>query len=226
MAAIAAERRNGTLVEPVSPELALVDPELRDRARAVLPLPVERPAAVRVAVVPPAPPAPAAAPRDAAPPRERSCVVPSLLAGLAGALVVALAATFSGPPDYRLPAVPSGGGAPLEPSLPGGTDATAPAPAPPTGPAASVPARRPAPLSWQAVPGAAAYEVVVRRGSRIVLVARTGEPRLVLPARWRFDGRELALEPGVYRWSAWATNAGEPGRPAGAGTLVVRLAVT
>jgi hypothetical protein len=63
--------------------------------------------------------------------------------------------------------------------------------------------RRPPLLRWTAVRGARYYNVQLFRDGRKVLSTWPREPRLRLPARWRFAGARRALDPGRYRWYVW-----------------------
>jgi len=194
--------------EPLSPELVLVDPELARRARASLgrrELPRYRPE-------PPAePPATAAPPPPAKqddadsqdveaapfrPPRNR-CVVPSLLSGLLGALIVALAISFKSTPGYYMPPVPStDSGAATEPP-----EVTAP-----TTTGESAPSRG-FRVSWKPERDAVGYEVTLSRGSRTLYRAYSLQTSMELPVRWSFRGRAYALDPGVYKWLVWPVRA-------------------
>lgn len=55
------------------------------------------------------------------------------------------------------------------------------------------------------------YEVQFFRGSSRVFVKRVDTPRLTLPSRWRYAGRDQTLEPGVYRWYVWSLRNGAGG---------------
>jgi len=197
-----------TADEPISPELALVDPELARWARASLgqhELPWHR-------VGPAAEPSTTAASRpveqrhtstrdtEAAPfrpPRNR-CIVPSLLSGLLGALIVALAISFKSTPGYYLPPVPStDSGAATQPP-----DAKAPK----TTTGASAPSKA-VRVNWTPERGAVGYEVALVRGSRTLYRAYSLQASLELPARWSFGGRDYALDPGVYKWLVWPVRA-------------------
>lgn len=61
-------------------------------------------------------------------------------------------------------------------------------------------ASQPHAFGWAAVPKASYYRVRFFRASRLVFEATPAEPRLVLPARWRFAGRRRSLVAGTYHW--------------------------
>jgi hypothetical protein len=203
-------------VEPISPELVLVDPELARSAREALP---DRP---WEAVAPPPrwvpPPAPVVAPAKAPvaeapvalPGRERALLwsrraatAAVSLAALA-AFVAASAGAFTDPDDRPYLA-------PLEVEAVKPTETVAPTAPPRTSPAAA-PARpsrttaegRPpsgtAPrfgkgrtFAWPRYTGATYYHVILRRGDMVVYEARPARPGILLPAR-------LRLRPGKYVW--------------------------
>ena len=184
--------------EPLSPELALVDPELGRRARASLEhhdLPWHRPGLPAESLATAAPP-PAGqhdteqrhAEPDPFRPRRNRCLVPSLLSGLLGALVVALAISFKSTPGYYMPPVPStDSGAATPPPA-------ATAPTTTTGPSAPSGGIR---VGWKPERDAVGYEVALVRGSRTLYRAYSLQTSLEIPARWSFLGREYALDPGV-----------------------------
>jgi hypothetical protein len=74
---------------------------------------------------------------------------------------------------------------------------------------------------WTPVSNAAGYRVEFFLGSERVFATRTSNAQLTLPAVWRDeDGRLRALTPGSYRWYVWAL--GPDGRAAGSGTAIVQ----
>jgi len=82
-------------------------------------------------------------------------------------------------------------------------------------PAAGVETPRPTPpaatrrFAWAPVEGATGYHVELFRGADRVLAQDTKEPVLELGSTWRYQGREMHLTPGTYRWYVWPiTRAG------------------
>lgn len=184
-----------------TPELVLVDPELRARALAALRL--SPPVAERALPEPTEPPQIGVPKfglpvddRSAGRPRERSasrverrhCLVPSILSALTGALLVALAVSFKGPPGYYLPPVTTSD-----------SDAAAGTQAVPEGGRGSVPASGSVVLEWDEQPNAIGYEVTVRRGERTVLRAFSLEARYPLEPGWVYGGVRYRRDAGLYR---------------------------
>jgi hypothetical protein len=185
---------------PISPELALVSPELAERARALLPPPGVPIWLDRVAREPELEPErPAAEPESLQPDTGQRRVLvwtaerflPSMVAG-AAAVVVTVALTMVA--DAIRPGVKSSAATTaLAPSVQRALEKPrAPAPAP----VVRV-------LRWRSRPGAAFYDVQVFRGSEKVLEAWPAIARLDLPTRWKFGDKAHRLEAGTYRWFAW-----------------------
>jgi hypothetical protein len=189
--------------EILSPELALVDPELGRVARALLADVLEAP------LVRPAGSAPIGAPFFGRPSR-RSPVRAGphhsrrLLVGVAAATMVALL-LFDVRVDVReRPAAadsstlaPSVGSAAADPSVP----VAAPQPRRSS-------ARKPfhftdRRFAWSPVSGASGYHVEFFRGSTRVFANDTTSPLVTVPAKWSLDGGKHSLRPGVYRWYVW-----------------------
>jgi hypothetical protein len=171
-------------LSPLSPELALVDPELAAAARAALaerpweafvPLPTEilDLKALRSRARVPAPPA------------FKSRRLTSIAAAILTASGVALltAATPDGGADVRRPVA----------SL------ALPALSPRSQPIAQT-------FSWVPAPNAGAYEFQLFRGAERVFRARVEQPWLELPRRWRESNRAHTLEPGNYVWYVWSVS--------------------
>jgi hypothetical protein len=55
-------------------------------------------------------------------------------------------------------------------------------------------------FGWVRVPAASYYRIRFFRGGREVFEALPTRARIVLPAKWRFRGRNFGLAPGRYRW--------------------------
>ena len=204
---------------PVSPELAMVDPELRQAALELLPdlpRPVPQPVAVERPVVVPLPSTLAPVP-ELAPPRRRSRL--GLLASAAGVVALGVLLTLvvgrEEQPSQRARQTQSVAAA-VSPTTATVTQpeptATTPAKPPPTAttpakspPAATTPATsKPAHASavqgqtfvWVTSPDAAAYEFQLFQGGERIFRARVDDAKLELPGRWRQAGRPHALLPG------------------------------
>jgi hypothetical protein len=222
--------------ETVSPELVLVDPELAAWARERL---EERRVPPKRADPAPAPPV--ATPRPAAPeiggdgdspavparrsrPRRRRGRL--LIAAVVGLAVIVAAALVV---DSDAPGVsgPSGGRPALaledEPTSPPAPN-TKPPPSPPAPPASpsgkAATIATPHRFAWAPRPGASGYHVELFRGNALVFRATTSKPEIVIPRRWRINGRVQRLEPGAYRWYVWAEVGG---RREGKATVQAKL---
>jgi hypothetical protein len=186
-----ADARSEEQLLVISPELALVDPELAAAARAALP---DRPpstfAAVRAAPLEPPEPnlaRPAQPPRRSARPPRSRVRRPIILCAFAAALVLGVAHArdpVQGVMAAERLAVPEAARHP-------GLEASA----------AGVEARTPPKvLIWPQVEGAAAYRVELFRGGVRIYGGTTRETRLELPYSWRYEGRRRELAPGAYSW--------------------------
>ncbi len=107
----------------------------------------------------------------------------------------------------------------------------------PHGPATSVSVRGPVPVAvpraarlpafvWKPAAGAATYELRLFRGPERIFVARTEEPRLSLPRRWVFRGRQRRLTPGSYRWYVWPLGGRGPAARAARPIVRAKLVVS
>lgn len=193
--------------EAISPELALVDPELAAAARALLPGPGEfrpafrtQPAALRrpAALTPPPPSAePAVRDRPARfHPRRvrRVALVAACTLATVAAVGGAFEATQAGRPEAAAIQAPQQASRTLGAA------------------AVARELNEARTYSWPAVPGARAYEITLLRGRKPVWTATTTAATAVLPAR-------LRLAPGRYTWSATPT-FGKPLRDAAARPVV------
>jgi hypothetical protein len=214
--------------ESISPELALVDPELAARARARLPdprpfapLPEVEPDSNRVVLAdlpPPAEPAPLTVPKT----RTRKRRVAKYLLGLVVLAAAAGAIAYLGPLD-RISGNDSAAPGSENTALP-----NVPASEPPPPQSAEPPAAVAAPraFSWAPVRGAASYLVQFYRGRTEIFRARPTEARIVVPARWSYKGHDSTLRPGRYRWSVRPRLGGQAhqryGKPIVLSQLVVQ----
>jgi hypothetical protein len=165
----------------LSPELALVDPDLAAAARMLLPDPAEpeRPPTTSPTLRT-APPRPLTSPAPAALPR------PSASRTRLGAFAaVGVAAVVVGASWFAL----AGGNRPDDGTSAGAESSPAAVQA-----QAARQARAARTYTWPAVPGAEVYEFEIRRGTKAVFRTTTPELAVELPAR-------LRLSPGRYTWS-------------------------
>jgi hypothetical protein len=58
-------------------------------------------------------------------------------------------------------------------------------------------------FAWPPVAGATGYHVELFKGPALVFRNEATKPEILIPRRWRFDGRPRKLEPGEYRWYVW-----------------------
>ena len=217
----------------ISPELALVDPELAAEARAALPepAPIKRPPSVEQ-------PAPVEAPAQVERPARRSRRRPRRVVAVVGALVLAAAVAAVALTRMRdEPQPATGSAAPAqvpEKSTPVARPKPKPVPAarpkakptptrtrtPPPTPTATVlgakklaPPSAPKPLPpseghrvyiWAPTDGALYYRVEFLRNGKPFHAAETAGPSLRLPAT-------LRLPPGTYRWSVRPATVGAAG---------------
>jgi hypothetical protein len=196
----------------VSPELALVDPVLAERERALLPERRPAPLLVEVRSSPgsghdAALTALATAALDvdehagAAESRRRSW---RLLVGVAASTIVALLLLDVHVDVGRTPAA-------AESTQSLATEAT---PSPkltpaPTKPAVSSPRLEARRFAWAPVPGADGYHIEFFRDSKRVLSVSSTQPQVAIPKQWRSGGKLHALTPGEYQWYVWPVIAGQ-----------------
>jgi hypothetical protein len=64
-------------------------------------------------------------------------------------------------------------------------------------------------FAWPPVVGATGYHVELFNGPALVFRNETTKPEILIPRRWRLDGRLRRLEPGEYRWYVWPVVNGQ-----------------
>jgi hypothetical protein len=180
----------------VSPELALVDPGLGEWARERLPEPPDILEALEAARTK-APSAPATSEHPSRRWRSRVMTWTGIVVVLAGtAFLVGSRLDGESPTAAPLPSTsepqpPTAGTVTSEAARP-----SARTPSPSTGPGT----RR---FAWPPVAGASGYHVELFKGSALVFRNESSRPQILIPRRWRFDGRLRRLDPGEYRWYVW-----------------------
>lgn len=233
--------------DPISPELVLIDPELGQRARELLPAdrpsptrPAERAAdttvqqgaepvdegglltAVSVAAPPPKP-LPALEPlqpRGTTGRRRRWVSALSSVVVLGALAALGWTLGFRGPDakrDARVEAERPVTRSVSVSTIPAGEGAKEPRA--PTGP-------RPMTFGWVPVRNTSVYLVAFFQGPRKIFEARTVQTRLTVPAHWTYGGHRQSLAPGRYHWTVrpglGAPASGRFGQPVVRATLVVR----
>jgi len=197
-------------IDPVSPELVLVDPELAERATALLPdTPGIRITGRRetVEILPFS--VPALVPKRRVRPALAGAMALVALA-VAGVVWSISPAALDREPvvQFRAPAP-----APIVPSTPGPVPAQPPAaPTPQPGASAVEPPR----FVWPAAPGALGYRVALYRAGVQIFERDVSSTALEFPASWTYGGRLQSLTRGTYQWIVWPlvelnpARAGEP----------------
>jgi hypothetical protein len=241
-----------TLLNPdgVSPELALVDPQLADVARSRLPqedtlariellvrahrIADARPPAQTEAQTPPPPAAPIApSPRSTG--NRRSAMLGGGVAAVAltSAMLIGVRVDLGGQPagaDSSSIGVP-----PVGPAVTTSLSSRQPSARPPGKKRAARPHRARGPTTnprvagmqprrfvWAPVEGASGYKVQFFRDSTLVFEARTTKSAVTIPARWTLNGVRHALTPGTYRWNVWpVTGNGQQAKAVVQAQLVV-----
>jgi hypothetical protein len=189
-------------VEPaddeLTPELALVDPELAQRAREKLP--TVQPQAVVERTVAPSPPVATRGRRVG-----RVLVVSIAVLGAVGAGLAVPAVLLEDRTTAPSPAAPLAVQT-ADPTEAGPGAATPASPAPletqagAGGNTAEAAAAGPRAFGWVPVARASHYHVAFFRGDQKIFETWPRRPPLVMKPRWTFEGRRFSLSPGEYRW--------------------------
>lgn len=198
-----------TRFDLVSPELALVDPELAAWARARLPDSIDVRAAVALRRLTAAPgESVVAATGRGRVDRRRAAALAGVAVALAATLILADVHVEVGKNGASADRPPAAAGA--SPAPPDDLPTTTPALAPPSSapeaqshPKGKRTEPRPRQLAWAPAPGAEGYAVELYRGNARIFVAETRQPMVVVPASWRLDGVSRSLVPGELRWYVW-----------------------
>jgi hypothetical protein len=203
-------RSRSERMDVISPELALVDPDLARTARALLPDLWDRERAqVRLVAASTRSDPSVAWGWDEFEEPLRKGGSRRILVGVAA--VVALSLLLF---DIRVEvgekpasAVPEASEIPTTPKTTASTKPKAPATA--SAPALERSRRFERKFAWAPTPGANRYHVEFFDGSTRVFTGDTTGPQLTVPARWAYDGRQRSFRPGEYRWYVWAVVSGQ-----------------
>ncbi len=71
-------------------------------------------------------------------------------------------------------------------------------------------------FSWAPVAGVSKYDVQLRRGGAVIFSIRTATSQIRVPARWNRGGKTFTLSAGTYRWYVWPIAPGTGTRRAAA----------
>jgi hypothetical protein len=213
-------------MEPVSPELVLVDRALAERVQLRLREPDDtlariearvqasrRAALAQRSIEMPRP----SRPRVVLEPARRVARVrtrrrrPAAFAGVAAAGMLTVGLLLGVRVD--LAGNPAGADATVVDSVPAvvvpktDTEQTETQPPPPP-PARADPAPEAQRFAWAPVPGASGYHVELFLSSSRVFAADTARPAVTVPPSWKFAGRTRRLVRGEYRWYVWPVTSG------------------
>jgi hypothetical protein len=201
----------------ISPELVLVDPELRARLLSQLAssdVPDVLRVRPRVVVAQSAAGSESVAPsdtRERAHGKRRRSVLGALIAASLTINVLFVYSKWND--DVRSAAVPVAARA-------DSTTASSPLPTTTTTQGLAAPT-----ISWQPVAGASYYNLVVWRGHRRILDLWPTSTRVILPGAWDYRGQRGSVSPGRYLWFAYPgfgpKTSAHYGTPVQNGVLIV-----
>jgi hypothetical protein len=78
-------------------------------------------------------------------------------------------------------------------------------------------------FAWAPTQGASAYHIELFRHDARIFAADTKQPQLAVPARWHMNGRQQKLSAGEYRWLVWPVVSG---RRASSATVQATLTIS
>jgi hypothetical protein len=64
---------------------------------------------------------------------------------------------------------------------------------------------------WRGEDGASAYHIEFFRGAKLVFRGRTSKPELTVPPTWKLGGRRQRFSRGTYQWYVWPIVDGQRG---------------
>jgi hypothetical protein len=198
----------------VTPELALVDPQLAARARASLSEPTDtlsylsslittRSAVTLAAVATERTVVPTTSPRQRRRPSRSLTASAAFAVTVLAILLFDVHVEFGGSSEAAAPPKIAQKAIAVHPPKPK-PSTKQPSRQSPQTPAVGL-ARR---FAWAPVEGASGYRFELFRASSRVFAGETSRPELTLPATWNAAGAQRRLEPGEYRWYVWPLVAG------------------
>ena len=206
----------GSIVEDISPELVLVDPELAKFARSRLPAPATTTHRHRDRDAQDIRPVAAIFSKTPRPHRIKQSASRRALIGVAAVTMLVLllfdlhvevgdrspSSAVSEPPETIIPATAAQSSTALSTPV-------RPSPVTPA-PAKSSPRNREKQeataarsFAWAPTEGASGYYVEFFRGGTRVYAGETTGATVEVPARWRYLGVARSFRPGTYRWYVW-----------------------
>lgn len=181
--------------DPVSPELALIDPALRAHHEPVVRETIEPPLAAARAEAAPKPPRRTIS--------RRSLLVASVTAGTLAAVATSAIYAERLTSGHRNAQI--------------GNAASRAVTQHATANAVTASGRL---FGWPPVADASAYTVEIIRSGELIYSHTTRAPNVRVPDRWQRNGRSMTLSPGTYRWYVWPVFGSGAGSHRGRGAVV------